>query len=86
MWEELRTLLSVNPGLQANTLFAYLQRRYPGKRIEIGTGLYDDLLGNLRDLKGQKLDGVVLRPDGLHYEGPSARIVDRWIMDQVRSK
>jgi hypothetical protein len=32
-----------------------------------------------------KIDGAVLRPDGLHYEGRSARIVDRWIMDQVRS-
>jgi hypothetical protein len=31
VWEELRTLLEVNPGLQAKTLFAYLQRRYPGR-------------------------------------------------------
>jgi hypothetical protein len=31
VWEELRTLLDVNPGLQANTLLAYLQRRYPGQ-------------------------------------------------------
>src|ERR1051326_6781875 len=30
VWEELRSLLDVNPGLQANTLFAYLQRQYPG--------------------------------------------------------
>jgi hypothetical protein len=35
--------------------------------------------GNCRD----KVDGVPLRPDGLHYEGPSARIVARWILDQV---
>src|SRR5574341_1379516 len=31
VWEELRTLLAVNPGLQANTLLAYLQRQYPGQ-------------------------------------------------------
>ena len=30
-----------------------------------------------------QVDGVVLRPDGLHYEGPSARIVSRWILSQV---
>jgi hypothetical protein len=32
-----------------------------------------------------KINGVVLRPDGLHYEGRSARIVDRWIMGQLHS-
>jgi len=32
-----------------------------------------------------KINGVVLRPDGLHYEGRSAQIVDRWIMDQLHS-
>jgi hypothetical protein len=31
VWEELRPLLEINPGLQAKTLFAYLQRRYPGR-------------------------------------------------------
>lgn len=31
VWEELRSLLAVNPGLQALTLFAELQRRYPGR-------------------------------------------------------
>ena len=31
VWEELRTLLEVNPGLQAKTLFQELQRRYPGQ-------------------------------------------------------
>jgi hypothetical protein len=35
--------------------------------------------GKCRD----KVDGVPLRPDGMHYEGPSARIVARWILDQV---
>ena len=30
VWEELRALLEVNPGLQAHTLFTELQRRYPG--------------------------------------------------------
>src|SRR5713101_6037227 len=29
--DELRAMLAVNPGLQAKTLFAYLQRRYPGQ-------------------------------------------------------
>jgi peptidoglycan/LPS O-acetylase OafA/YrhL len=33
----------------------------------------------------EKIHGVVLRPDGLHYEGRSARMVDRWIMGQLRS-
>ena len=31
VWEEVRALLEVNPGLQAKTLFAELQRRYPGQ-------------------------------------------------------
>src|SRR5438094_2542935 len=31
VWEELRALLVVNPGLQAKTLFAHLQRQYPGR-------------------------------------------------------
>jgi peptidoglycan/LPS O-acetylase OafA/YrhL len=35
--------------------------------------------GQCRD----KIDGEPMRPDGLHYEGPSARIVARWILDQV---
>jgi hypothetical protein len=30
-----------------------------------------------------KIDGVQMRPDGLHYEDRSARIVDRWILEQV---
>lgn len=30
VWEEVRALLAVNAGLQAKTLFAELQRRYPG--------------------------------------------------------
>jgi peptidoglycan/LPS O-acetylase OafA/YrhL len=30
-----------------------------------------------------KIDGVTMRPDGLHYEGRSARIVDRWILGQL---
>jgi peptidoglycan/LPS O-acetylase OafA/YrhL len=29
-------------------------------------------------------DGVTLRPDGLHYEGPGGEIVARWLLDQVR--
>jgi len=31
VWPELEALLVVNPGLQAKTLFAELQRRYPGR-------------------------------------------------------
>jgi len=31
VWEELRELLEVNPGLEAKTLFDYLQRQYPGR-------------------------------------------------------
>ena len=37
--------------------------------------------GQCRD----EIDGVPFRPDGLHYQGPSARIVARWILDQVWS-
>jgi lysophospholipase L1-like esterase len=28
-------------------------------------------------------DGVVLRPDGLHYRGAGARIVARWLVDEI---
>jgi hypothetical protein len=31
VWDEVRSLLEVNPGLQAKTLFQELQRRYPGR-------------------------------------------------------
>jgi hypothetical protein len=31
-----------------------------------------------------KQNGVTLRPDGLHFEGRSARIVARWLIDQVK--
>lgn len=31
VWEEVRQELAVNPGLQANTLFHALQRKYPGR-------------------------------------------------------
>jgi transposase InsO family protein len=31
VWEEVRAKLDVNPGLEAKTLFGYLQRKYPGK-------------------------------------------------------
>ena len=31
VWGELKDLLEVNPGLEAKTLFDYLQRRYPGR-------------------------------------------------------
>jgi hypothetical protein len=31
VWEDVRALLEVNPGLQAKTLFLELQRRYPGR-------------------------------------------------------
>jgi hypothetical protein len=31
IWEEVREKLELSPGLQANTLFAWLQQRYPGR-------------------------------------------------------
>ena len=31
VWEDLRKLLEINPGLEAKTLFDELQRRYPGR-------------------------------------------------------
>jgi hypothetical protein len=31
VWEELQVMLAVNPGLQAKTLFGYLQRKFPGR-------------------------------------------------------
>jgi hypothetical protein len=31
VWEEVRQQLELNPGLQAKTLFAWLQRKYPGR-------------------------------------------------------
>jgi hypothetical protein len=31
VWEEVQEKLELTPGLQANTLFAWLQRRYPGR-------------------------------------------------------
>jgi hypothetical protein len=31
LWEELQELLQLNPGLEAKTIFADLQRRYPGR-------------------------------------------------------
>ena len=31
VWDEVRELLDGNPGLQAKTIFAELQRRYPGR-------------------------------------------------------
>jgi len=31
-----------------------------------------------------KQDGVVLRPDGQHYEGAGGKIVAQWVIDQVR--
>ena len=31
----------------------------------------------------EEVDGVPLRPDGLHYEGPGADIVSRWLLTQT---
>jgi hypothetical protein len=31
VWEEVREQLDLSPGLQAKTLFEWLQRRYPGR-------------------------------------------------------
>jgi hypothetical protein len=30
-----------------------------------------------------KQDGVTLRPDGQHFEGPGAKIVAKWLLEQV---
>ena len=30
-----------------------------------------------------KIDGVTLRPDGLHFQGPGAEVVARWLLGQV---
>lgn len=30
-WERVRTMLCINPGLQAKTIFEYFQRQSPGK-------------------------------------------------------
>ena len=37
--------------------------------------------GKCRD----KQNGVILRPDGEHYDGPGSRIVAQWLVDQVVS-
>ena len=34
VWEEVRSLLEVNPGLEGKTIFEYLQRRYSGRFAE----------------------------------------------------
>ncbi len=34
VWEEVQSLLEVNPGLEAKTIFEYLQRRYAGRFAE----------------------------------------------------
>lgn len=31
IWEEIRSMLKINPGLQAKTIFGYLQHKYPGE-------------------------------------------------------
>ena len=31
VWDELREMLEITPGLQAKTLFAWLQQKYPGR-------------------------------------------------------
>jgi hypothetical protein len=33
-----------------------------------------------------KIDGVTLRPDGLHYDGAGADLVARWLYSQVRGR
>jgi len=34
IWDEIKDKLSINPGLEAKTLFDYLQREYPGKFMD----------------------------------------------------
>jgi hypothetical protein len=36
--------------------------------------------GRCRD----EIDGATLRPDGLHFEGPGADVVVRWVAPQLR--
>ena len=31
----------------------------------------------------QRVDGVTLRPDGLHYDGPAGPVIARWLLPQV---
>ncbi len=31
----------------------------------------------------QSVDGHLLRPDGLHYAGPSAAIIGTWVVEQA---
>ncbi|CAN5542628.1 acyltransferase family protein [soil metagenome] len=38
----------------------------------------------LRSCKAE-IDGVELRPDGVHYDGEGARLVGRWILEQARA-
>jgi peptidoglycan/LPS O-acetylase OafA/YrhL len=33
----------------------------------------------------EKQNGVTLRPDGVHYDGPGAKIVAAWLLDQARA-
>jgi peptidoglycan/LPS O-acetylase OafA/YrhL len=46
-----------------------------------------DLAGYLCSAPGvcrDEIDGVELRPDGLHYMGEGAEVIARWILDEVR--
>ena len=52
VWDEVRELLEPSPGLQAKTLFAWLQRQYPGRFEE----------GQLRTLQRHFVNGG-RRPD-----------------------
>jgi hypothetical protein len=31
----------------------------------------------------QSIEGHILRPDGLHYAGPSAAIIGTWVIEQA---
>ncbi len=37
------------------------------------------------DFCRDQIDGVVLRPDGVHYRGEGAKFIARWLLDQSRS-
>ena len=60
VWEEVKKKLENNPGLEAMTLFAYLQREYPGR--------YSD--GQVRTLRYLHRPGEVNRRHESHQNHP----------------
>ena len=52
IWEEVRCKLELNPGLEAKTLFTYLQRQYPGKYSDGQLRSFQRKVKNWRALEG----------------------------------